>query len=302
MIYKWTISGWVDFTYEAERRYSEVATFTMSSALQEIVTEAGDEEVISIAVSGDADEPVDAGGALPIGDLRRRAYFTTERGNRSVAYLANIAAARLLASARCVEISFELPFSHAAGLSLRHSGRISDPRLPGGTATGKITSYSIYADGSSGEVGCKVTLGCTPGYGGSVPTLAGTPMYAAEDYVSGYQAFSGGTQSVVTDGEGQTVMTISNFDETAINDDGLDLFAMTRASCVIAKTVRNTASVQAGYLYASSSDTNTALSDLATRLSVRLRPVNGGPFETLYTITCSELVVPKTIDLEAPSA
>lgn len=301
-IYKWSISGWVDFTYEAERRYSELATFTMSSSLQEIVTEAGDEEVISIAVSGDADEPIDTNGALPIGDLRRRAYFTTERGNRSVAYLANVAAARLLASARCVEISFDVPFSYAASLSLKHSGTISDPRLPGGTATGKIKSYVIYGDGDTGEVGCAVTLGCTPGYGETVTPVGGTPVYTAEDYATSYQVFTGGTRTVVVDGNGDPAMTITNYDSAAINDDGLNLFNMTKAYCVLETTLQNPASVQANYIYSSSADTNTAMADLATRLGVRLRPVNGGPFETPYTITTSLLSVPKTIDLEASSS
>ena len=38
-----------------------------------------------------------------------------------------------------------------------------------------------------------------------------------------------------------------------------------------------------------------------TLISVRYRPVKGGPFRTDYEIDCSVLVVPKTIDLEAPS-
>lgn len=299
-IYKWTISGWVDFTYEAERRYTETATLTMSSNLQEIVTEAGDEEVITLSVYGDADEPVDSGNLMPIRDLRRRSYFPTDRGTTSVAYLANVAAAQLLASARCVEVTFAVPFSYAASLSLRHDGTITDPRLPGGSVTGKIKSYTISGDGGSGEMGCTVTLGCAPGYGGTEAVTGGTPAYFADGYVStGYQVFIGGTQSVVTDGNGDTIMTITNFDNTAINDDGLDLYNMTRANCVLNVVYNNLASVQANYIYSSSEDTNAAMSDLETRLGVELKPVNGGPFETAYTITCSELQVPQTIDLEA---
>ena len=300
ILYKWTISGNLDATYEAERSYIEVATFTLQSGLQEIVTEAGDEEVISLSVSGDADEPVDAGDAMPIGDLRRRAYFTTERGHASVAYLANIAAARLLASARCVEISFEVPFSHAASLSLRNNGSIVDPRLPGGGATGKIKSYTIFANGSSGETGCRVTLGCTPGYGGSLILDPGTPGYVT-DYVDSYQVYLGATQVLVTDGAGDAALTISNFDGIVPNDDGLDLFNMTPATTILSTVITNPASVQKHYVYSNSQDTNAALTKYPTRIAVNYRPVKGGPFRTHYEIDCSALVVPKTIDLEATS-
>jgi len=302
ILYTWTISGNLDAIYEAERSYTEAATFTLQSALQEIVTEAGDEEVIALSVSGDADEPVDAGDTMPIGDLRRRTYFTTERGHASVAYLANIAAARLLASARCVEISFEVPFSHAASLSLRKSGSLLDPRLPGGGATGKIKSYTIFADGSSGEAGCRVTVGCTPGYGGSLVLDSGTPVYVAADYAEGYQVFAGATRVLVTDGSGDAALTVSNFDGIVPNDDGLDLFNMTPATTILSTTITNPASVQKDHVYKNSQDTNSALTKYPTRIAVRYRPVKGGPFRTDYQIDCSTLVVPKTIDLEAPSA
>ena len=301
ILYKWTINGNLDATYEAERSYTEVTTFTLQSGLQEIVTEAGDEEVIALSVSGDADEPADIGDAMPIGDLRRRAYFTTERGHTSVAYLANIAAARLLASARCVEISFEVPLSHAASLSLRKNGSIVDPRLPGGGATGKIKSYTIFADGSSGETGCRVTLGCTPGYGGSLMLDPGTPGYVT-GYVDSYQVYLGATQVLLTNGAGDAALTIANFDGIVPNDDGLDLFNMTPATTILSTTITNPASVQKHYVYSNSQDTNAALTKYPTRIAVNYRPVKGGPFRTDYEIDCSALIVPKTIDLEAPSA
>lgn len=301
VLYRWTVNGYVVFAYEAQRGYTETATFTMSSSLQEIVTEAGDEDTIAMSVSGNADEPCDAGDTMPIGDVRRRAYFSTERGNLSVAYLANIAASRLLASARCIEVSFGVPFSYADSLSLRKSATIDDPRLPGGTATGKIKSYSIYTDGNSGEMGCTVTIACTPGYGGTAPTEAGTASYADASYVAGYQTYTGSTQTVVVDANGDPLMTISNIDEIAVNDDGLDLFNMTAATCVLEKTVTNTSSSQQSYIFPSSSDTYAALTEHPTRIGVRLKPVNGGPFETFYEISSSDLVVPKTIDLEAAS-
>lgn len=42
-----------------------------------------------------------------------------------------------------------------------------------------------------------------------------------------------------------------------------------------------------------------ALNARYTRVQLALKPVTGGPFETLYPITVSDLMVPKTIDLES---
>ncbi len=302
-LYKWKISGSIEATYEANRDYSEIGTFTMSSILQEIANEAGDEEPMTMSVSGNADEPVDAEGALPIGDLRRRAYFATDRGARSIAYLANIAASRLMSSARCVEVSFDLPFSHAPGLSLRHSGRIEDARLPGGEATGKITAYSIRGDGDTGEFGCSVTLGCTPGHGVGVPTADGTPSYVIDGFADGYQTITGATTTIITDPvTGDPAMTITNFDGMTVDDDGLNLFSMTLANCLLEKTITNDAGDQSDCIRPNPTDTYNALTAKATRIGVRLVPVNGGPFETSFDITCSDLALPKTIDLEAASS
>lgn len=303
-IYSSTIDGEIEFTYEAKRSYSEIASFAMAMNVQEMATETGDEEPITISVTGNADEPVDAGGAIPIGDLRRRAYLSSPRGARSIAYIANIAAARLYASARCVEVSFDVPFSFASSLSLRHSGKIMDPRLPGGEATGKIKAYAIRGDGGSGEFLCSVTLGCTAGYGGSVATSTGTPTYVASDYADGYQAYAGATTTVVNDPvTGDPAMVVTAVDQTVINDDGLDLYNMTRRYCVLSQTATMVASEQVGELKPQSiEDTYFSLFRNPTRYRIELRPVTGGPFETHYAISCSDLSVPRNIDLEAPSA
>lgn len=298
-LYRWTITGQVDFNYEVSRQYTEVARFTLASDVQEIVTEEGDEDVISTSVSGEADAPIDAGGLMPIRDLKRRAYFTTARGKQSVAYLGNIAAARLWASARCVDVSFTVPFSYAANLSLRHNGSIEDPRLPGGIATGKIKEYTIFCDGDTGQLGCTVTLGCTPGYGGTLTTTPGSPVYVADGYATGYQAVVGGSSTLVVDGSGDPAVLIDDYDDTEIQDDGLSLDNMNARTCVLSTTIINPASDQLQHIFFSQTDTNTALTENPTQVAVDLKPLTGGPFETPYNITCSTLVVPKTIDLEA---
>jgi hypothetical protein len=302
-LYGWQITGSVDATWEAERSYRETATFAMTSDLQEVMTEAGDEEPISLSVSGAADEPVDEGGAMPIGDVRRRSYFATDRAAMSVAYLANIAASRLSASARCVDIAFEVPFSYAASLSLRHSGRIADARLPGGAATGKVRFYRIFGSGESGAFGCAVTIACTPGTGEAAAASAGSPDYVSDGYATEYQTVTGATTTVVNDPvTGLPSMTVTSFNAYEVNDDGLDLFNMTAKGCVLEKTVSKDADWQLNHcIFPRIGDTNTSLTDNPTRVKLRMRPVTGGPFETAISIACSNLKLPKTIDLEAAS-
>jgi hypothetical protein len=241
---------------------------------------------------------------MPIGDVRRRSYFATDRAAQSVAYLANIAAARLAASARCVDIGFEVPFTYAASFSLRHSGRIADPRLPGGEATGKIRSYRIFGSGESGAFGCSVTIGCTPGTGDSAAVSAGTPDYVSDGYVSSYQTATGATTTVVSDPvTGLPSMTVTSFNAFEVDDDGLDLFDMTLANCLLEQSVSKDADWQLDHcIFPRIGDTNTSLTDNPTRVRLRMRPVTGGPFETSISIACSDLKLPKTIDLEAASA
>lgn len=301
-LYRWTINGTVRCQYEASRQRTEYAKFRIKSDVQHVVRDSGDEEPIVISVTGTADELVDDDGAtMPIKDVRRRAYFTTNRGQKSIEYLANIAASRLLASARCVEVSFELPFSYAADLSLSKNGTINDSRLPGGTATGKIKSYTIFADGESGRTGCSVTLASTPGNGNSLSTSSGSPTYA-DAYGDSYQVSAGETLAVVDSASGSPSVTVTVFDDVLPVDDGLDLFNMTADTCVIDKVINMTAFEQQSFIFMNSGDTNSALSNHPTRLGIRLVPVTGGPFETKYEITTSDLMVPKLIDLEAEAA
>jgi len=97
-------------------------------------------------------------------------------------------------------------------------------------------------------------------------------------------------------------MTVVNFDQTVIDDDGLDLFNMTAGNCTLYRHVFNELHDQSGFVFHDATDTHDALGKNYTYIQIRLKPVNGGPFETPYTITCSDLTIPKTIDLEAPSA
>ena len=125
-------------------------------------------------------------------------YFTTDRGQQSIQHMLCRARAKLRKRARAVEVSFDTRFEVAAQLSCRMNGSISDPRLPGGAASGKVVSYKIEAHGDTGVLKGSVVLGCSIGtanqFGGRAAARdtpdPGMPSYAQEGYVqTGYQQY-----------------------------------------------------------------------------------------------------------------
>lgn len=290
--------------YEVTRGREERLSFDLEADVQALLTEAGEEEVLLVTASSeDVQMPVDPAttdepdGALPIGDLRRRAYFPTDRGRESVDYLLAYARARLLARARAVDVTFTVPFSVAVGLSCRMSGQLTDPRLPGGQAIGKIIAYSFSANGDGEKTG-SVTLGCTIGKGGAVSDSPGTPDYVDDGYVeNGWQTRTGQDIQPIDD------LTYEDFSGVVPNDDGLDLFNMTPDHVVESVDFISPADDQRAVLLAYAredvDEAIEALKQVPTEIDLLLRTIKGGPFLTDYPLTVSQLMVPNTIDLEA---
>lgn len=104
---------------------------------------------------------------LPIGGwpgmTPAASYFPTDRGLKSVEHMLCRARAKLRKRARAVEVSFDTRFEAASQLSCRMNASIHDPRLPGGSASGKVISYKLQVNGDSGVVIGNVTLGCSIG-------------------------------------------------------------------------------------------------------------------------------------------
>jgi hypothetical protein len=122
----------------------------------------------------------------------------------SVEYLISRARARLRFRSRAVKIGWECKFEDAVALSCRKNATLVDPRLPGGGATGKVTSYSLSCSGD-GRIRGKVEIGCPIGYGGTAPPATGTPQYAAIGYAqAGYDAYDG---SMYSHGSGETTFS-----------------------------------------------------------------------------------------------
>jgi hypothetical protein len=273
---------------------------------------------------------IPAGGL--VGNVTRRSYFPTARGIQTVEAALMKARAHLRKRARCVEIGWEAPFSTGVGLSCRMNATIIDPnenpRIPGGTATGKITSYSLTGNGDSGVFLTKVKIGCAVGTGGTVSAVAGTGVYAESG------VFEPGVQQMT----GSTVLPASGdvgygppLDNP--NDDGLT-FPLSADKVVLNQTVVGSLDTQAAAINAAipiiqkeaALQQNTVPGDAQAQLDMQkqmaalgnvtidsvlaqagnsiyldlqLSPVSGTGFTTVYKIKTTKLQIPKQIDLGA---
>jgi len=85
----------------------------------------------------------------------------------------------------------------------------------GAVATGKIVSYSLKADGSTGEIIGHVEIGCAVGFGNSVSDITGTPEYTpgAGYCQPGYQRYDGGVYALPDNDIGYTAPAYQAFDD-----------------------------------------------------------------------------------------
>lgn len=298
----WSIFAGLKVNYEASRSRKETVLFSMAADVQPIVSDTS-QAVLAFNLSGAVDAPIDEGAALPIGDVRRNSYMLTDRGRASLVNMLLQARARLIASARCVKVAFDTTFDIGLALTLRKSATIADPRLPGGQATGKVVALSLSMAGADGAAKAQVTIACTIGNAGtlSAPENPNIVLYDDGTYDSGYAVVA--ASSVVPTED----VSYQPYDDTVPDDDGVDLWNMTPDTCVQNLVVTNGAHEQATTLLAGTwADSNAAIAGLnaaCTKIELTLVPLQRTtPFATTFNISVGELIVPKTIDLEAASA
>lgn len=107
-------------------------------------------------------------------------FFLTYRGRQAVEHALERARAHLAASARCLEIEVTLPFEAGFDLSMDHSVRLVDPRIPGGEVVGKVIAYQLRQNGMKAETWVRLaaSVGGTPE---QAPSLDYT-LYVEADY------------------------------------------------------------------------------------------------------------------------
>lgn len=308
--------------YDASRKWTETVSFFMESDTQQIMTDSRASVKTFSLSSSLVNFPVDDDGSMPFADPRGNTYFKTVRGQKSVRWLIRYGRAKLIESARAVEVSCTVQWQKAviAGISCRWNCHLTDARLPGGEAIGKITSYKLIASAKDG-MKAHVKFGCTIGRGGSVVASPGIESYAAPGYMaSGYQAMKGGTIDI---GDGS--ITYQNFGDFSVIDDGVNLFDMSpdtaikRLLVTVGLDEQITAMTQtkvqdaahynlaAGFSGLGSQITpppkpDQALKNAYARVILEMYPVTGGDFLTEFVVDVSKLQIPKTINLEAPSS
>lgn len=103
-----------------------------------------------------------------IGWVGEPTYFGLPRGAQSFHHGLLRARALLAKSSRCVTIAFEVPITAALGITLDHSVALASSRVPGGSATGKVTAYRL-SWGGDGATSAEITIGCAIGTGASNP-------------------------------------------------------------------------------------------------------------------------------------
>jgi hypothetical protein len=164
---------------------------------------------------------------IPLGgtptDQKARCFFPTDAGNNAIQHGMCRARARLRLRARAVTIGWDCLVDDILGISCRMNASVYEPRLPGGTATGKVTSYDlIFSEEEGLEIG-HVEIGVSVGNAGTITVVPGTSDYVASGYVAaGYFQETRGTVLVGDiDDLGYTPPTFVPF------DDGLNFPLMT---------------------------------------------------------------------------
>jgi hypothetical protein len=309
----WHVKATTSVVYDVSRKYTETVVIQLDADVQDVLTDAGGNDVLSLELSSsEIMSPIDPGDLPPIRDVRRRSYFASDRGTQSIEYLIALLRSRLLARARCVNITLEIPFARfiADAVSLRMNATFADPRLPGATVAGKIKAYSVKLEGDTGALTVELTIGCTVGKGGTVVAVDGVPDYVDDDYVDpDYQFY---TDNIIMPFAGE--VTYKSIAGEQPNDDGIDLLALHASGNVVKSiTFTNTADQQKTALLTDENgdltgNCNTTPDDVFKRLDghetiidLVMLPVTGGPFATNHVVQTSVLKIPKLIDLEAAS-
>lgn len=177
---------------DADRDLKDNVSLTLTSDLQPVLddpSEAEPFETIELSTNDIADDCEDDPA---IGNAGRAEFATTDRGLQSIQYMIARARAKLILGARVVSVTWECPFAKAVDLSCRKNAQIFDDRIPGGDALGKIVSYGLRGDGTTGEFRGFVKIACAIGLGNSITTADGTPDYVEEGALEpGIQTYTG---------------------------------------------------------------------------------------------------------------
>jgi hypothetical protein len=303
LIPRWHMLPVMTVRFEVNRKYSELLTISLSADVQDIRTDTAGADTLDLTMSSsELASPIDPYGDIPIGDVRRRTFFSTDRGEQAIEYLIALMRARLLARARCVDITFQTTFQTAIDLdvTLRKDLVADDSRFPDGIVGGKIIHYRLSLDGNEGTMLAEIKIGGTVGRNGAIAAVPGVGVYASAGYMAhGYQREVGA--HVVPFASDVAYVPINGL---GANDDGVDLLTLNSDNVIKSLVKENGADAQKAALdaihsFENPSDAFTALNEVPTRFTLTMLPVTGGPFQTSFVVLTTDLKIPRTVNLEA---
>lgn len=289
----WRIAAHMEVKYTAIRDRTEQVTFDVVADIQPLFSDPAGSDVALLTLG-----PADVDGYIE--DVRRPRYFSGARGAESFQNLLARARATLLMRARAVDVQFSFPFNKGLDLSCRKSAVLFDHRLPGGNAEGKIKSYSLSADGDSGVLLATAVIACSIGRNGTVEAVRGTPTYVADGYVAdGYEVMAG---EIIVPIAGE--IGYGGLSDYSYSDDGVVLTDV-RAGEYIQDLVASgrlqeqQAAATSGGLAATAVAVKDKINGTLTTVSVTMKPISSGPFNTTLEPTVTALKIPRTINLES---
>jgi hypothetical protein len=285
-------------TWERNSEYSQVITFTLQTDQQALLTSPGDDESLAISLTANKASDPDEDESIPIGDVLRGDFVHSPRGQQLVEHLLLLGRAALVARSRAISITFIMPFLDGIRCcNLRKGVHLHNHRLPGGEAEGKVTQYRLALDGSTGRATAEIHIGCCVGYGTSLVETPGENSYSV-DYSENYEEQINGTTLVDTQDILYTMPASEVFDDGWNFPAGINVH-----DAVLQLTASNLAPSQLAAITGKTKqdDIETVLQAMPTTVFLKMKPMEGGPFNREVVISVSDLVIPKQIDLEAPS-
>jgi hypothetical protein len=329
----WRVAPRLAITAEAGViKRTESITFTMTADLQAILSLPDPVPTTPsnpVETPGaDVGKPITGeGGTIaeafpPIGDTTLSNYYPTARGILSLENRLLWARAQLRQGARIAQALWTIPFERAINLSCRKSARLVWKNMPGGQIEGKITAYQITHNVETGHRGGTVTIGATPGHGGTTTPVSNPGSdYIQADYIqTGHFVNSsdvvasdssladfGYSVPVAETSTGEFPLKLEDvllgINVTGSTTGQADLLASTIAQFYISPSAQRQFPQQ--HVNAVQ-EANLAIKDVIdpvkTQLTIQLVPIAGeAGFESNYPISVTPLRLPMTVNFEAPS-
>lgn len=303
----------------ASRDRKDNVQLTLESDLQPVLRDpddTSDKELIDI---GGVDvSKTCTSDASPIENAGRSEFVTTDRGIQSIEYMLARARARLLMGARVVDVSFNCRFDAAVAveLSCRKNGFIADSRIPGGEALGKIVSYSLSGDGSSGVFIASIKMSCAVGNGNTLETSAGSSEYVDNSYMDpSYQTHIGQVIALSSGDVGYSPPVLAS------GGGGVFMAALSKSDLVVREEIISSAPEQktafdsnitpfggdgaslyvafADYYEAAARESYERMAEVEMWYELELKNLEGAGIEAHWEVPTAALVIPKQIDLTA---